>query len=86
MGTFVVSKADSGYSMSAREQVEYPGVIQSIGIFDVRSDGAEWTFNSNWGRGVVGNFRLQKISDTTFEGIATVDGRVVGQSRWVRVQ
>ena len=86
LGTFVVAKANGVYAMSAREQREDPQFVNSIGIFDVQSDGTSWTFNSNWGRGDVGNFLLQKVSSTVFEGTASVGARVVGRTKWVRVQ
>lgn len=86
LGTFVVARMDSAYTMSAREQREDPRLLNSIGIFDVRSDGTSWSFNSNWGRGMVGNFQLQKVSSTSFEGTISVDNRVVGRTKWVRIQ
>jgi hypothetical protein len=85
-GTFVVAKVNGAYAMSAREQKEDPQLLNSIGIFDVQSDGTSWSFNSNWGRGAVGNFLLQKVSNTVFEGTISVSGRVVGQTKWVRTQ
>jgi hypothetical protein len=86
LGTFVVARVDGAYTMSAREQREDPGVVNSIGIFDVRSDGTSWSFNSNWGRGAVGSFQLQKVSSTTFEGTISLESQVVGRTKWVRTQ
>lgn len=86
LGTFVVAKVDGVYTISAREQRESPGLSNSIGIFDVRSDGASWTFNSNWGGGRVGNFRLHRVSDTQFDGTVYFSGRVNGITRWIRIQ
>lgn len=86
LGTFVAAKVNGAYTMSAREQREDPRLLNSIGIFDVRSDGTSWSFNSNWGRGAVGNFLLQKVSSTSFEGTISVDTRIVGRTKWVRIQ
>lgn len=85
-GTFVVARNNGAYTMSAREQREDPQLLNSIGIFDVQSDGTTWTFNSNWGRGDVGNFSLQKLSNTLFEGDISVRSQVVGRTKWVRIQ
>lgn len=85
-GTFVVAKVNGAYAMSAREQREDPQLLNSIGIFDVQSDGTSWSFNSNWGQGAVGNFLLQKVSSTEFEGTISASARVVGRTKWVRTQ
>jgi hypothetical protein len=85
-GTFVVVKVGGVYTISAREQRDAPGLLHSIGIFDVRSDGVSWTFNSNWGGGRVGNFRLHRVSDTQFDGTVYFSGRAIGITRWIRIQ
>jgi hypothetical protein len=86
VGTFDVAKSNGNYTMSAREQRESPEVVNSIGIFDVQSDGQTWRFNSNWGGGAVGNFTLQRISDTVFEGAASIENQPRNPNKWVRIQ
>jgi len=86
LGTFDVAKVNGIYTVSAREQKESPDVVNSIGVFDVQSDGTSWRFNSNWGGGAVANFDLQRVSDTVFEGSISVESQQVGRTKWVRIQ
>ena len=85
LGTFVVGKSNGVYTMAAREQVEAADVINSIGIFDVACDGEIWTFKSNWGQGRVGQFVLQRVSPTIFDGSVYFDGGVAA-NRWIKVE
>lgn len=86
LGTFDVAKVNGNYIISAREQQESPTVINSLGTFDVQSDGMIWKFNSNWGNGVVANFELQRVSDTVFEGMINVEQQQQGKTKFVRIQ
>jgi hypothetical protein len=86
LGTFDVAKVNGSYIISAREQRESSGIMNTIGIFDVQSDGKSWTFNSNWGHGAVGNFSMHRISETVFEGDVAVEGRPAGSTKFVRIQ
>ena len=86
VGTFVVTKSEGSYVMSAREQRSAPDMVNSIGIFAVQSDGNTWSFNSNWGEGRVGNFLLERVSNTSFEGTIQADGSEVTRTRWTRTQ
>jgi len=85
LSTYVVSKVGTGYAMTALELVEAEGVTPSLGVFDVRADGYEWEFSSNWGQGRVGYFVLYRVSPSRFEGDVMEGGRVVGRNRWVKV-
>jgi hypothetical protein len=86
VGTFVVAKAEGVFTIGAREQRDAPHLINSIGIFDVRSDGTRWTFNSNLGSGRVTNFDLKRVSDTEFYGTISMGGKVINITKWEKVQ
>jgi len=86
LGSVLVGKNALGYTMAPGEQVESPGILNSISIFDVKFDGYTWTFNSNWGQGRVGNFALRRVSDTLFEGDSSYAGQFLQRNRWVKVQ
>jgi hypothetical protein len=81
-GTFVVSRSDGRYVMSAQSQREDAG--HTIGLSDVDSDGRRWTFRSNWGGGRVATFALERVTENVFEGAASLGGFVVQRDRWVR--
>jgi hypothetical protein len=81
-GTFVVSRSDGQYVMSALRQREDSG--HTIGLSDVNSDGRSWTFQSNWGSGFVATFALERVSENVFEGVATLRGQPMQRDRWVR--
>lgn len=81
-GTFVVSRSDGQYVMSALRQREDSG--HTIGLSDVNSDGRSWTFRSNWGSGFVATFALERVSENVFEGVASLRGLPMQRDRWVR--
>jgi hypothetical protein len=86
IGAFVVSRQRGEYVISARRQNEGERIMNSIGIFDVQYDGALWTFNSNWGKGEVGNFHLERQTDTVFEGEIRVAGQIPNRTKWVKIE
>ena len=87
LGTFVVSRYKGEWVMSPRTQTEGDDRVNTLGIFDVSYDGQRWTFNSNWGQTEgVGNFELDRVSPTVFEGEIRVAGRIPNRTRWVKVE
>lgn len=91
LGTFVVAKTNGGYTISARDQAKSKNIKNSIGIYNVKSDGTSWTFSSNVTgesvhEDVVGNFDLRRASENMFAGIISVDGGEVAITKWVRIQ
>jgi hypothetical protein len=86
MGAFVVSRQRGEYVISARRQNESERIMNTIGIFDVQYDGSLWTFNSHWGKGKVGNFHLQRRTDTVFEGEILVAGETPNRTKWVKIE
>jgi hypothetical protein len=86
LGAFVVARQRGEYVISARRQHESERIMNTIGIFDVQYDGSLWTFNSHWGKGKVGNFHLQRQTDTVFEGEILVAGELPNRTRWVKIE
>ena len=86
LGAFVVTRRQGEYVISARRQNESERIMNTIGIFDVQYDGTLWTFNSNWGKGKVGNFRLQRQTDIVFEGEIIVPGEIPNRTKWVKIE
>jgi hypothetical protein len=86
LGAFVVSRQRGEYVISARRQNESERIMNTIGIFDVQYDGSLWTFNSHWGKGKVGNFHLQRQTDTVFEGEIRVAGEKPNRTKWVKIE
>lgn len=86
IGDFVVTRRRGEYVISARRQNEGERIMNSIGIFDVRYDGALLTFNSNWGHGEVGNFHLERKTDTVFEGEIRVAGQIPNRTKLVKIE
>jgi hypothetical protein len=71
VGTFIVTKdLYDNYAMSSVGQEERPDILNSIGIFEIQSDGTSWKFNSHLVGNQVANFDLKRVSDTVFEGTA----------------
>jgi hypothetical protein len=86
LGTFVVARAEGEYVISPRTQSEGERMENSIGVTDVSYDGRGWSFNSNWGKGRVGNFELERLSPTVFEGEIRVAGKFENRTRFVRIE
>ncbi|HYO25682.1 MAG TPA: hypothetical protein VEQ85_12130 [Lacipirellulaceae bacterium] len=86
LGTFVVSRLKDEYIIAPRTQTEGERFMNSIGVTDVSYDGAVWSFNSNWGAGEVGNFELQRVSPSMFEGEIRMAGKFSNRTRFVKIE
>ncbi len=81
-----IANQNNDYLISLVDQVTGGEVTTATAITDVTYNGEILTFQSSWSNGEVANFRLQKLSDTIFEGDATVNGQLRGRSRIVKIQ
>ncbi|MEM6840434.1 MAG: hypothetical protein AAF609_26835, partial [Cyanobacteria bacterium P01_C01_bin.120] len=61
-------------------------IINSIAVTNITYDGQTLTFQSSWDNGAAANFRMEKLSDTIFEGETRVNGQLVDRSRLVKIQ
>jgi len=86
LGTFVVSRHRGDYIVAPRTQTEGERYINTLGVFDVSYNGKQWSFNSNWGGGEVGNFDLTRVSPTVFEGEIRVAGQLSNRTRFVKIE
>jgi hypothetical protein len=86
LGTFVVSKFRGDYVVSPRAQEEGERYVNTLGVFDINYTGQQWSFNSNWGGGEVGNFELKRVSPTVFEGEIRVAGQLSNRTRFVKIE
>lgn len=57
----------------------------SRGLSDVESDGTSLRFKSDWGDGEIAQFALHRVSDTVFEGLSVIQGKVWQFDRLTRV-
>lgn len=74
----------TNYILAPIDQVKAPGYITSTGISAVAYDGELLTFKSFWDNGQVAHFRLQKLSETPFEGDITVEGQLKARTRMIK--
>jgi hypothetical protein len=86
VGTFVVARSGGDYVVAPRTQTEGDSFQTSIGVFDVSYDGQRWTFNSNWGKGEVGNFALRRVSPTEFTGEIRIAGKFENNTKFVKIE
>lgn len=86
LGTFVVSRLRGDYIVAPRTQQEGERYVNTLGVFDVSYDGQQWSFNSNWGGGEVGNFDLKRMSPTVFEGEIRIAGQLSNRTRFVKIE
>ena len=85
-GTYRVTKQKENYVMYEEEHLKASNIVNSLGLFDVAYDGDLWTFKSDWGNGLIGHFRLRRVSDSIFEGESLLHGRIRDKNKWVRIE
>lgn len=85
LGRFTVLKNGSEFVMAPVEQSRDPTIVNSIGIDSVAFDGINWVFVSEWSNGGRGEFRLQRISATEFQGAVWIEGVRSTENRWVKI-
>ncbi len=61
------------------------GTIPAVTVYNVDVSATRWNFDSDWGGGRVGKFRLKKVDDNTFTGAAFENGEQVQDVLWERV-
>ncbi len=86
LGIYRVAQADGDYRMAPVSQSQGPGTTPSKGLSDVRFAGAEWSFNSDWGDGKVGEFRLRHIGPGVYVGWSYLHDQRVNLNLWVLVR
>ncbi|BBM87583.1 hypothetical protein [Candidatus Uabimicrobium amorphum] len=88
-GTFQLTKVKGKYQMK-QVGTKLPELINSQGVTEIKFDGKEWTFYSDWGRYGVGFFKLKMKKRNEFEGYsyATDSKRKptykLSPNRWIR--
>ncbi len=87
VGEFRVEKQFGGYQMRQLRSINQPDkVIDSRGISNVRFDGKQWSFFSDWGLPRLGEFRLSRVTDDLYRGYSFYDGKRLGFHEWERVE
>jgi hypothetical protein len=86
LGIYRVEQSDGAYRMAPLSQSQEPGVIASKGLSDVRFEGTDWRFNSDWGNGDVGEFRLERFGPGIFSGWSYLRGEQRNYNLWVLIR
>ena len=87
LGVYQVTLSDSGeYRMEPVSQSQDPGVTPSKGLSDVKFSGADWSFNSDWGDGHVGEFHLQRVAPGLYAGWSYLQEKQVNYNLWVLIR
>lgn len=88
-GTFQLTKKKGKYYMQ-QVGTKLPELIHSQGVSEIKFDGKEWTFYSDWGNYGVGFFRLKLKKRNEFEGYAYATNSKrkptykLSANRWIR--
>ena len=72
--------------MAALSQSRESGIDHTTGISDVRFEGGQWTFKSDWARQGTAEFRLTRVRADFFEGASFLGGRLKEKNRWTRIE
>ncbi len=86
IGKFRVTEQNNIYSIASLYQVNSPNTENSIAISDITYNGVLVTFTSTWSNGATTYFRLERISETMFEGEYTVNGERRGRTRMEKIE
>ena len=86
VGTFLVYLQDGVYHMRPIEQEKAPDLVNSRGLSDLHYNETRWTFNSDWGDGNIGVFRLTRIEPGVYAGYAYLREERRGKNLWVLVK
>jgi hypothetical protein len=86
LGIYRVAQTEGDYRMAPVSQSQEPGTTPSKGLSNVRFAGAEWSFNSDWGDGKVGEFRLRHIGPGVYVGWSYLRDQQVNLNLWVLVR
>ena len=86
LGVYRVALSDGGdYRMDPVSQSQDPGVTTSKGLSEVKFSGGAWSFNSDWGNGDVGEFRLQRIAPGLYAGWSYLREEKRNLNLWVLI-
>ena len=84
-GAFRVFMKDDKLQMASEDQTKAPeGAIKSRGLFNVGFNGETWTFDSDWGNGRIGSFKLRRVNDDVYEGYSYLNDQRRDHNIWVR--
>ena len=87
LGVYRVETADDGvYRMTPVNQSQDPDVITSKGLSDVRFEGTDWHFKSDWGNGDVAEFRLQRFGPGIYAGWSYLRDEQRNYNLWVLIR
>ena len=86
LGLYRVEPSGDGYRMEAIDQVRQHDVVPSRGLSDIRFTETEWRFNSDWGSGKVGEFRLRRAGPGLYLGWSYLHEEKVNLNMWLLVR
>jgi len=86
IGVFLVYEQNNIYMMKPVDQVKSPDITNSLGLFDVSFTKNEWVFNSDWGNGNIGTFRLKKIAPGIYEGWSYFKDKQLQRNVWILIK
>jgi hypothetical protein len=85
LGIYRVERSEGVYRMAPLSQSQEPDVTASKGLSDVRFEDAAWRFNSDWGNGDVGEFRLERFGPGIYAGWSYLRGQQRNYNLWVLI-
>jgi hypothetical protein len=86
LGVYRVEQTDGTYRMTPVDQSEAPDVVTSKGLSDVRFEGTGWQFKSDWGKGDVGEFRLQRVAPGMYAGWSYLRDEQRNYNLWLLIR
>ena len=60
--------------------------LKPNGIFDIHFDKNRWTFNSDLGAQGIVAFDLESVSETEYQGWASLNGKQIERNVWQRIE
>ncbi len=72
--------------MAPKEQAQRSNSSNASSIFDITYNQVFWTFRMELLDGRMLSFKLQKVSDNSFEGSSYFNGQFPQINRWIKVE
>lgn len=87
LGVYRVERTlDDTYRMAPVSQSQETDVITSKGLSEVRFEGADWRFTSDWGNGDMAEFRLQRVGPGIYSGWSYLRDEQRNFNLWVLIR
>lgn len=85
-GVYSLYKKNGIYLMTPVQQSTDKKTIDTRGLFNISISDNHWQFKSAWGKGVVGTFKLTRMTDGAYSGWSYLTRKKMNRNIWLRIK